>query len=85
MSQYTKELDALERAIAEEREKQLVKMKQKLIKKKIEVEKAKKEELLKDKMAQVKNKVRAHLREVIAHGKDSGVKSTFAKELKSPN
>lgn len=44
MKQFMLELDALEKAIAVERDNQLRKMRQRLIKKKIETERLKKEE-----------------------------------------
>eukprot|EP00347_Sterkiella_histriomuscorum_P005935 403354701 len=65
MKQYQKELDALERAIAMERDNQLQKMRQKLIKRKIERERLKKDEESKSKMDSLKTKLRAQIKNQI--------------------
>jgi hypothetical protein len=54
MKQYQQELDALERAIEKERDNQLAKMRQKLIKRKIERERIRKEEIYQEKSKEIK-------------------------------
>ena len=61
MKQFMLELDALEKAIAVERDNQLRKMRQRLIKKKIETERLKKEEQQEIRVLAVKKQIGKYL------------------------
>lgn len=61
MKQFMKELDALEKAIAIERDSQLTKMRAKLIKKKIEAERLKKDEINDRRVREIKKQIGQYL------------------------
>lgn len=61
MKQFMLELNNLEKAIATERDNQLMKMRQRLIKKKIEAERLKKEEQNDKRVQQVKKQIGQYL------------------------
>ena len=65
MRQFMRELDSLEKAIAIERDAQLKKMRQKLIKKKVEQERFKKEEEQQKRVQELKRQIGKYLLQAI--------------------
>ena len=82
MKQYQEELDALERAIAKERDNQLTKMRQKLVKRRIEQERFRKEEQQQKQIADIKGNVKNTLKQMIAGSQSNSVSSTQRMEAK---
>lgn len=81
MKQFMLELDALEKAIAVERDNQLRKMRQRLIKKKIETERLKKEEQQEIRVLAVKKQIGKYLLVSIQNARKRAEESKNIKKI----
>lgn len=81
MKQFMLELDALEKAIAVERDNQLRKMRQRLIKKKIETERLKKEEQQEIRVLAVKKQIGKYLLVSIKNARKRAEESKNIKKI----
>ena len=81
MKQFMLELDALEKAIAVERDNQLRKMRQRLIKKKIETERRKKEEQQEIRVLAVKKQIGKYLLVSIQNARKRAEESKNIKKI----
>ena len=82
MRQFMRELDSLEKAIAIERDSQLKKMRQKLIKKKIEQERLKKEEESQKRVNDLKKQIGKYLLSAIKQARVKNMQAKAAQVIK---